>query len=49
MANGKPIFQADRNHLHHFISDKMGKSHVFTAVLLCAVHLSLIILALLAM
>jgi UDP-N-acetylmuramyl pentapeptide phosphotransferase/UDP-N-acetylglucosamine-1-phosphate transferase len=49
MANGKPIFQADRNHLHHFISDKMGKSHVFTAVLLCAVHLSLIIIALLAM
>ena len=49
ILNGKPIFQADRNHLHHFISDKMGKSHVFTAALLCSIHLSLIILALLAM
>ena len=49
ILNGKPIFQADRNHLHHFISDKMGKSHVFTAALLCSIHLSLIILTLLAM
>lgn len=49
ILNEKPIFQADRNHLHHLISDKMGKSHLFTAVLLCTVHLSLIILALLAM
>ena len=49
ILNGKSIFQADRNHLHHFISDKMGKSHVFTAALLCSIHLSLIILALLAM
>jgi len=49
ILNGKPIFQADRNHLHHFISDKIGKSHVFTAALLCSIHLSLIILALLAM
>jgi len=49
IANGKPVFQADRNHLHHIIIDKMGKSHAFTAGLLFVIHLSIILLALFAM
>jgi hypothetical protein len=49
LANGKAVFQADRNHLHHIIIDKMGKSHAFTAGLLFVIHLSIILLALFAM
>jgi UDP-N-acetylmuramyl pentapeptide phosphotransferase/UDP-N-acetylglucosamine-1-phosphate transferase len=48
LAKAKPIFHADRNHLHHLIIDKMGKSHVFTAGLLFVIHLSNILLALFA-
>ena len=49
LYNGKRIFQADRNHLHHVILDQMGRSHLFTATLLFTVHVSIIILALVAM
>jgi UDP-GlcNAc:undecaprenyl-phosphate GlcNAc-1-phosphate transferase len=49
IAKGKHVFQADRNHLHHLIIDKMGKSHVFTAVLLFSCHLVIILLSFLIM
>lgn len=49
ISKGKPILHADRNHLHHIIIDKMGKSHAFTALLLFVIHLSIILLALFAM
>jgi UDP-N-acetylmuramyl pentapeptide phosphotransferase/UDP-N-acetylglucosamine-1-phosphate transferase len=48
-VKGQPVFHADRNHLHHIIIDKMGKSHAFTAGLLFVIHLSIILLSLLAM
>jgi UDP-GlcNAc:undecaprenyl-phosphate GlcNAc-1-phosphate transferase len=48
LIKGKHVFHADRNHLHHLIIDKMGKSHVFTAVLLFICHLSCILIALFA-
>jgi UDP-N-acetylmuramyl pentapeptide phosphotransferase/UDP-N-acetylglucosamine-1-phosphate transferase len=46
LMQGKHIFHADRNHLHHLIIDKMGKSHMFAASLLFVSHLSIILLAL---
>ncbi len=49
IAQGKSIFHADRNHLHHIIIDNMGKSHAFTAGLLFVIHLSIILLALFLM
>jgi UDP-GlcNAc:undecaprenyl-phosphate/decaprenyl-phosphate GlcNAc-1-phosphate transferase len=37
------IFQADRNHLHHFFIDKLKKSHVFSSISLAALHMLLIL------
>ena len=48
LTKGKHVFHSDRNHLHHLIIDKMGKSHVFTAVLLFICHLRCILIALFA-
>jgi UDP-N-acetylmuramyl pentapeptide phosphotransferase/UDP-N-acetylglucosamine-1-phosphate transferase len=46
----KPIFGADRNHLHHLLLDKLnGRAHIYTAMLLFFIHLTLILLALFAM
>jgi UDP-GlcNAc:undecaprenyl-phosphate/decaprenyl-phosphate GlcNAc-1-phosphate transferase len=49
LYHGQQIFQADRNHLHHVILDKTGKSHLFTAALLFTIHMSIIVLSLVAM
>ena len=49
LYNGQQVFQADRNHLHHIILDKSGKSHLFTAALLFTIHMSIIVLSLVAM
>jgi UDP-GlcNAc:undecaprenyl-phosphate GlcNAc-1-phosphate transferase len=48
-SNGRPIFEADRNHLHHVLLDKLGRSHFYTSVVLFLIHLLLISLALFAM
>ncbi len=44
--NGRAVFTADRNHLHHVILDRFGLSHLQAAALLTVVHLSLVLLAL---
>ena len=46
LSNGKSIFHADRNHIHHILIDKMGTTHLVAAVVLFFIHLSVIILAL---
>jgi UDP-GlcNAc:undecaprenyl-phosphate GlcNAc-1-phosphate transferase len=46
LFNGRAIFTADRNHLHHAILDRLGLSHLQTAVLLTVIHLSLVLIAL---
>lgn len=43
---GRAVFSADRNHLHHIFLDRLGFSHLQTAILLAFIHLSLILLAL---
>lgn len=49
LAKGKSIFHADRNHMHHIITDKMGKSHMFAALLLFFIHLTIIMIAFVVM
>ncbi|MEY4805558.1 MAG: hypothetical protein RL331_2089 [Bacteroidota bacterium] len=49
LYHGQQIFQADRIHLHHVILDKSGRSHLFTAALLFTIHMSIIVLSLVAM
>lgn len=46
VAKGKSIFHADRSHIHHILIDKNGKSHLFAAMVLFFIHLTIIILAL---
>jgi len=48
LAKRKSIFHADRNHIHHILIDKKGKSHAFTAGLLFVIHHSIILLSLFA-
>lgn len=45
LTNGKHIFHADRNHLHHYLTDKLGKSHLVAALTLFLIHLSIIMIA----
>jgi UDP-N-acetylmuramyl pentapeptide phosphotransferase/UDP-N-acetylglucosamine-1-phosphate transferase len=45
LTNGKHIFHADRNHLHHYLTDKLGKSHLVAAFTLFLIHLSIIMIA----
>ena len=50
LVKRKPIFGADRNHLHHLVLDKLnGRPHIYTAMLLFVIHLILILLALFVM
>jgi UDP-N-acetylmuramyl pentapeptide phosphotransferase/UDP-N-acetylglucosamine-1-phosphate transferase len=48
LANGKNIFHADKNHLHHYLTDKLGKSHLVAAFTLFLIHLSLIAIVVIA-
>jgi UDP-N-acetylmuramyl pentapeptide phosphotransferase/UDP-N-acetylglucosamine-1-phosphate transferase len=40
----KSIFQADRNHLHHYFIDRLGKTHLVASMSLFTIHLVLIVL-----